>query len=84
MRKTTGSTFKSYLTKLRLDDARANMDRSSGPITNIAADAGFPNLTSFTRAFTREYGITPRQYRRGHLQIDQATLQTNSDDLCDK
>ncbi|MCX8688207.1 AraC family transcriptional regulator [Bifidobacterium sp. B4142] len=83
-RKTTGSTFKSYLTKLRLDDARANMDRSSGPITNIAADAGFPNLTSFTRSFTREYGITPRQYRRGHLQIDQATLQTNSDDLCDK
>lgn len=83
-RKTTGSTFKSYLTKLRLDDARANMDRSNGPITDIAADAGFPNLTSFTRAFTREYRITPRQYRRGHFQIDQATLQTNSDDLCGK
>ena len=79
-RKTTGSTFKSYLTKLRLDEARTNMDRSNGPITDIAADAGFPSLTSFTRAFTREYGITPRQYRREHLQIDQTTFQTCSDD----
>ena len=79
-RKTTGSTFKSYLTKLRLDEARTNMDRSNGPITDIAADAGFPSLTSFTRAFTREYGITPRQYRREHLQIDQPTFQTCSDD----
>lgn len=79
-RKTTGSTFKSYLTKLRLDEARTNMDQSNGPITDIAADAGFPSLTSFTRAFTREYGITPRQYRREHLQIDQTTFQTCSDD----
>lgn len=79
-RKNTGSTFKSYLTKLRLDEARTNMDRSNGPITDIAADAGFPSLTSFTRAFTREYGITPRQYRREHLQIDQTTFQTCSDD----
>ena len=79
-RKTTGSTFKSYLTKLRLDEARTNMDRSNGPITDIAADAGFPSLASFTRAFTREYGITPRQYRREHLQIDQTTFQTCSDD----
>ena len=79
-RKTTGSTFKSYLTKLRLDEARTNMDRSNGPITDIAADAGFPSLASFTRAFTREYGITPRQYRREHLQIDQPTFQTCNDD----
>ncbi|MCT6920052.1 MAG: AraC family transcriptional regulator, partial [Bifidobacteriales bacterium] len=83
-RKTTGSTFKSYLTKLRLDEARTNMDRSNGPITDIAADAGFPSLTSFTRAFTREYGITPRQYRREHLQIDQTALPTNGDNLRDK
>lgn len=83
-RKTTGTTFKSYLTKLRLAEARTNMDRSNGPISGIAADAGFPSLTSFTRAFTREYGITPRQYRREHLQIDQTTFQTCSDDPHDK
>lgn len=83
-RKTTGTTFKSYLTKLRLAEARTNMDRSNGPISGIAADAGFPSLTSFTRAFTREYGITPRQYRREHLQIDQTALPTNGDNLRDQ
>ena len=83
-RKTTGTTFKSYLTNLMLAEARTNMDRSNGPISGIAADAGFPSLTSFTRAFTREYGITPRQYRREHLQIDQTALPTNGDNLRDK
>ena len=44
------------------DPARAHLC-----VIDIAVAAGFPDVTSFHRAFRREYGRTPAQVRRGAL-----------------
>lgn len=35
------------------------------PIAEVAASAGFDDQTTFSRAFRREYGMTPREWRKG-------------------
>lgn len=65
----TGQTFHSYLTWLRLSAAREQLLGTDGGITAIALDNGFPNVKAFIAAFAREYGMTPARYRR-ELQKD--------------
>ncbi len=40
------------------------------PISEIAAGAGFDDATTFTRAFRRQHGVTPREYRAAGLAVD--------------
>ncbi len=37
------------------------------PILTIALDAGFGSIGPFNRAFKAHTGLTPTEYRRGHL-----------------
>ncbi len=49
--------------------ARDLRQRATRPptISEIACSWGFPDQANFTRAFRREYGVSPREYRRNHL-----------------
>jgi AraC-like DNA-binding protein len=40
-------------------------------IRQIADRIGYLNPGDFTRAFRRQYGITPRSYRRGEVSEDE-------------
>ena len=60
----TGQTFHSYLTWIRLSHARTQLLESDATVTELAMDNGFPNVKSFIRAFSAEYGETPAKYRR--------------------
>lgn len=51
-----------HLRRLRLDRA-AELLRGGGAIGRIAESVGFTDPTTFTRAFTRAFGMLPSEYR---------------------
>lgn len=61
-----GVSISEYILKARLDRCRDQLlDPSSGPrsITDIAYSWGFNNSNHFSRAFKREFGVSPRELR---------------------
>lgn len=52
-----------YLTNLRINKAKELLKDSSEKIDNIAIAVGYNNIYSFSRAFKRITGTTPRQFR---------------------
>jgi AraC family transcriptional regulator, melibiose operon regulatory protein len=62
----TNETFYTYLMKLRACHAYQELMNSDKLITDIALDAGFPNVKSFINCFSTIYGETPAKYRRQH------------------
>ncbi|WP_423207891.1 GlxA family transcriptional regulator [Paracoccus yeei] len=49
--------------RLRLDRARQLLALSRSPLTEIAFDLGFDNVSHFARLFKRTYGVPPGQFR---------------------
>jgi AraC family transcriptional regulator, positive regulator of tynA and feaB len=63
-----GRTFGNELRRQRLEQARrdlADPARAGLRVIDIAADAGFADVTHFHRVFRQAYGCTPAQLRRG-------------------
>jgi AraC family transcriptional regulator len=63
-RRVVGETPKQYMLRLRLERAAARLATGSDPAVRIAGDAGFASHEVFTRAFRRQFGLTPSAYRR--------------------
>jgi AraC-like DNA-binding protein len=66
-----GTTPGAYLRQQRLLAARAMLTDSRygrRGISDVAAAVGFLEPRTFELAFRREYGVTPRGWRREHLQ----------------
>jgi AraC-like DNA-binding protein/quercetin dioxygenase-like cupin family protein len=63
-RRAVGKTFRAYLADLRLSDACRQLLETDRPISHIAFEAGFGNLSTFNRAFRLARGVSPREYRR--------------------
>ena len=63
-RKIVGETPKRYMLRLRLERAAARLMTGTDPVVSIAADAGFASHEVFTRAFRRQFGVSPSVYRR--------------------
>lgn len=60
----TGLSIHQYITKKRLTACREAILGGSG-ITQAYLMFGFGDYSSFYRAFKKEYGISPREFRRG-------------------
>jgi AraC family transcriptional regulator len=58
-----GETPQAYRTRRRLEKAAAALKSSSLPVTDIALDAGFSSLGSFSSLFKRRFGVSPLGYR---------------------
>jgi AraC-like DNA-binding protein len=54
-----------YLTRLRLHAGSVRLRSSDAKISVIAAAAGYKSAAAFTKAFKRELGVTPGEWRRG-------------------
>jgi AraC-like DNA-binding protein len=52
-----------YLTRWRLQLAARSLESTSRGVAEIAADVGYESEAAFNRAFKREYGQPPGQYR---------------------
>lgn len=60
----TGVPPIAYLIQLRINHAAARLRASADSITDIAFQVGFTDSNYFTRQFTKQTGMSPRQYRQ--------------------
>ena len=69
-----GATPHQYLTRTRLRRAARLLAGDARPITDVAFEAGFGDLSNFVRTFGRAAGLSPRRFRqaaRGDRKICQ-------------
>jgi len=59
-----GVTPHQYLVRARLRRAARLLARTDRPVTDVAYDVGFADLSNFVRTFHRAAGVSPRRYRR--------------------
>lgn len=52
-----------YLTEWRLQLARAHLNRSAEPLSAVARRFGYASEAAFSRAFKREFGVSPGSVR---------------------
>jgi len=71
-REHTNTTLARYVTRARVDRARARLRSETVPIKQIAAELGFRDIHYFTRIFTRAAGVPPGSLRRGREPIGRA------------
>ncbi|WP_281887197.1 AraC family transcriptional regulator [Agromyces rhizosphaerae] len=55
-----------FLRRTRLRIGERMLRDEDDPVADVAVRAGFSDPTTFARAFRREYGATPREYRDLH------------------
>lgn len=60
----TGHSVKSYINQYRLYRAAGDLMTTDKPIAAIAMERGFDSQQSFTRHFTKAYGVPPGKYRK--------------------
>lgn len=58
-----GETAMRYLTRWRLQLARAQLQEATTPLSELADRFGYQSEASFSRAFKREFGVTPGSVR---------------------
>lgn len=59
-----GVTPHQYLVRSRLRHAARLLAEEERPITDVAYDVGFGDLSNFVRSFRRAAGVSPRDFRR--------------------
>ncbi|MCU1231886.1 MAG: hypothetical protein JWO97_4770 [Acidobacteria bacterium] len=59
-----GETPHRYLTRLRLERARALLRGTARSVSDVARDCGFESPGSFTTLFTKRFGVPPARFRR--------------------
>ncbi|GBQ54408.1 AraC family transcriptional regulator [Komagataeibacter swingsii] len=62
-RRATGSTFVSFMRRLRVSRACRMLAETDASIAEISSAAGFANLSNFNRQFMEICRTTPRRYR---------------------
>lgn len=68
-----GENFRDHLANIRLRHAHLDLINTDLPLIDIAINHGFSDLRSYNRAFQKQFGIAPLQYRR---KIKRCTLST--------
>jgi AraC-like DNA-binding protein len=71
-KQSTGDTPKRYHTRVRLRRARDLLLQGTRTITEIAFDVGFSDSNYFSRQFRKQYGLSPREFRRRNARTSPA------------
>jgi transcriptional regulator GlxA family with amidase domain len=58
-----GTTPSQYVLQMRVEAARAQLERTDARLKQVAAAAGFRSVDVMRRAFVRLLGVTPRRFR---------------------
>ncbi|WP_256760391.1 AraC family transcriptional regulator [Cohnella sp. WQ 127256] len=76
--KEVGMPPSDYLIKTRLDQGKQLLQDSSLSVTEIASSVGYPDIYSFTRAFTRRFGCSPNTFRKQAFTLKYQQYDQNS------
>jgi AraC-like DNA-binding protein len=69
-----GRSFSSLLNEARRELAIRYLSNTNQPITEVAHSTGYSSLSSFTRWFISQFGVSPGQWRRTMRRRDAAPL----------
>ncbi len=58
-----GCSFKEYVLKRKLSMATIELEETDKRIVDVAVCYGFSSHEAFTRAFVKQYGVSPKEYR---------------------
>lgn len=64
-----GVTPHQYLVGRRLQRAAGLLEGTDLPVTTVALESGFADLSNFIRSFARVFGVPPSQYRSETMQF---------------
>jgi len=64
-----GLTFSSLLDQMRRELASWYLQQSSMPLSELALVLGYSEISAFSRAFRRWFGVSPRQWRQAHKRF---------------
>lgn len=64
-KKKTGYTFKQYLNKKRIEEAKRCMNDQDMTVSEAGITVGYNDLAYFSRVFQKTEGMAPSQYRKG-------------------
>lgn len=70
-KKETGSSFISYLTDYRMDQASRMLIETSEKSYIIAKNVGYTDPNYFSYVFKRRFGVSPSNYRREHTESEE-------------
>lgn len=76
-----GETVKQYTQRLRLERAAYYLKIHNATILDIAIANGFQTHETFSRAFKRHFGITPRTFRQQEGQVRQQPSNSAKNEL---
>jgi AraC family L-rhamnose operon regulatory protein RhaS len=62
-RQVTGTSWLAYVRRLRVEHAQRLLEQTDRTVLSIAFECGFEDLSTFYRAFKREVGESPNQWR---------------------
>jgi len=60
----TGISVNELIRKLRLQKAAHLLGQAWGPVSQVAYEVGFSNLSYFSKVFKEEFGVLPSEYER--------------------
>ena len=64
---TCGYSISDYITKLRMETAKAMLANSGMSILSVALNVGYTDCSYFSNVFKKNCGISPSEYRKQQL-----------------
>ncbi len=61
-----GETLAAYVRRLRLERAAQRLQYGQPRITDLAFEAGYENVESFSRAFRERFGVVPSEFKKNN------------------
>lgn len=62
-KKVEGITFKRYVIRIKMEAAKKKLIVTQNPISHIAREVGYEDISYFSRMFKKEEGMSPKEYR---------------------
>jgi AraC-like DNA-binding protein len=72
-----GVTYRVLVSELQIEEASRLLRRSDLDVSLIAASLGYSDATAFSRAFRRQVGQTPREFRQARSRAQHLSPKPN-------